>query len=595
MRLYFDIETDGLLDTVSRCWIICAVDLDTGARHVFNSNGLGGGISAGLEFLSGADLLVGHNIIRYDLKALNQLFGWRPDPSTTLHDTLVLARLVSPNLKITDEALVAAGTLDSKLRGRDSLEAWGQRIGIHKAKYEGGFEAWNQEMEDYCVQDCVSGVALYRHLAVDALDQRSVDLEHSVAAICDLMEEAGWPFDEKAAGELYVRLVERRDELEQSLVDKFGEWQEVDRVLIPKRDNKRLGYKAGVEVTKHKTVVFNPKSRRHIEKKLRELGWVPAEFTPSGQAKLDEEILSTIEIPEAAQIIEYLLVTKRLGQVGDGDQGWLKVAKNGKIHAGYKTMGTVTGRAAHFRPNIAQTPANDAPYGEECRALFTVPKGWKLIGSDFEGLELRCLAHYLKNWDGGAYEKIVTEGDVHSYHAEMLGGVPRQLAKRFIYGWLYGAGQSLIAALLEVKPSKVKGILQSFMRRIRGLGALKQGVAAAAERGWLKGLDGRRIPVRSPHSAFNALLQSAGAVLCKTWLMDSHNALQAAGYRWGWDGDFVIVGWVHDELQIAVREGLEDEIGPIVVRCAQESGRRYGFKCRLDSKFVVGSSWKETH
>jgi len=589
VRLFFDIEANDLLEGVSQVWCICTVNLDTKEAKAFGP----GQIDDGLDYLSGADLLVAHNGIRYDLPALHKVAGWRP--MGVVRDTMVLARLKNPNLAQTDDILVRTGRLPAKLAGRDSLEAWGYRIGEHKASYEGGFDQWSQEMQDYCLQDCITGAALYHHLKVDELDPRAVELEHRAAEICFEMEMAGWHFNEDKAAQLYTRLVQRRHELETALVEKFGQWEEVDKIFIPKRDNARLGYKAGVEVTKYKTVVFNPSSRRHIEKKLREAGWKPTEFTPNGSAKLDEEILETIDLPEAQMLIEYLLVQKRLGQLADGDNGWLKLVKAGKMHGGYKTMGTVTGRASHVRPNIAQVPKNKSPYGEECRDLFTVPKGWTLIGADFEGLELRCLAHYMATFDKGAYGEVVCDGDVHTVNQQAAGLPTRDNAKTFIYGFLYGAGDAKIGSIVGKSAAHGKHLRQKFLQGLPALGALRKHVGAAAERGWLKGLDGRQIPVRSPHAALNSLLQSAGAVLCKTWLINAYDTLIRKGLKWGYNGDFVIVGWIHDELQVAARNEVADEVAAVLVEAAQRAGDTYGFRCRLDSKAVKGQSWKETH
>lgn len=637
MQLFFDIEANDLLEGVTKVWCICAVNIETGEKYSWRYDQ----IKEALDFLSGEDVttLIAHNGIRYDLPALEKVCGWKPQPWTVIHDTLVLARLHSPNIKKTDKELVKSG-FPGKLVGKDSLEAWGHRVGIHKADYQGGFDAWSQEMQDYCLQDCETGAALYRYLKVHEMDSRSVELEHRATEVCFQMELAGWPFDEAAAGALYTKLKARQDELEKSLVETFGSWQEVDKIFVPKRDNKKLGYKAGVEVTKYKTVTFNPGSRNHIIKKLLEAGWKPDEYTDKGAPKLDEEVLENLDLPEAKDLIEFLLVQKRLGQLGDGKQAWLQHVKNGKIHASYNTMGTVTGRAAHYNPNIAQVPKGSKPYGKECRALFTVPKGWKLLGCDFEGLELRCLAHWMAAFDKGDYADTVVNGDVHWTHSIAMGLIGgerdkesllhdtvRDNSKTITYADLYGCGPAkagnivfglvnnlknlkLTTAANDLYRKFFKGanqvekkhleragkqlknsLLQYFPARAR----LIKAVGSKAEKGWLKSLDGRHVPVRAKHSALNSLLQSTGAILCKRWLVDTCDNLIAAGYRWGWDGDFVILGWIHDELQIAVREGLEDVIGPIVVQSAKDTGPKYEFRCRLDSKYVVGNSWKETH
>jgi DNA polymerase I-like protein with 3'-5' exonuclease and polymerase domains len=608
VRLFIDIEANGLLDDVTKLWCIAACDLDSDWERLWGPNQ----IDEALDVLGSAELLAAHNGIRYDLPALYKLKGF--EFHREIHDTLILARLFNSDIRNTDADLVASGRLDKKLHGSGSLKAWGQRIGIHKAEYEGGFEAYSQEMGDYCLQDCRTGKALWWHLDVPSLDPRSVWLEHRATQVTFEMEQAGWPFNEEAAARLYTELVDMRHTIETELVAEFGSWKEVDKVFVAKRDNRTLGYVKGQEVTKYKDVTFNPGSRVHIEKKLRELGWEPEEFTASGRAKLDEDTLLGIvkDYPAAQKIAEYLLVQKRLGQLADGDNGWLKVVKaDGRIHASYNCMGTVTGRASHHNPNIAQVPkvqhgklpdgtkgplwGRAGVWGSDCRSLFVVPKGWKLVGADFEGLELRCLSSYMANFDGGAYGKVVCDGDIHTVNQQAAGLPTRDNAKTFIYGWLYGAGDAKIGRIVGKGPQAGKALKDKFLRGLPALARLRKAVATGAEKGWLKGLDGRRIPVRAKHAALNSLLQSAGAVLCKEGLVNIYDELLARGLKWGWDGDFVIVLWCHDEYQIAVREGLEDTVGKIMVEKMQRTGDKFGFKCRLDAKAIVGNNWMETH
>jgi DNA polymerase I-like protein with 3'-5' exonuclease and polymerase domains len=608
VHLFFDCEADNLLDNVSRLWCLAACDLDTDQEWLWGPDEL----EEGLAFLASASLLVAHNGLRYDLPVLKKLKGFKFDGE--VHDTLVLARLSNSDIRNTDADLVASGKLDKKLHGSGSLKAWGQRIGIHKAEYEGGFGAYSDEMGSYCLQDCRTGKALWHHLDVPSMDPRSVWLEHRACQITFEMEQAGWCFDETKAAELYTELVEAKHVIETELVEQFGSWQEVDKVFVPKRDNKTLGYVKGQEVTKYKTVIFNPGSRRHIEKKLRELGWEPEEYTPSGQAKLDEDILLQIakEYPEAKKIAEYMLLQKRLGQIADGDNGWLRVVKSdGRIHASYNTMGTVTGRCSHHNPNIAQVPktqigknaegqkvplwGREGVWGADCRSLFGVPKGWKLVGADFEGLELRCLGAYMAHFDRGRYAEMVVDGDIHTLNQQAAGLPTRDNAKTFIYGFLYGAGPGKIGKIVGKGPEAGKKLQQKFLRGLPALAALRQAVATGAEKGWLKGLDGRHIPVRAKHAALNSLLQSAGAVLCKTWLVDAYDALLAAGYKWGYGGDFVIVGFIHDEINIACRAEIAEEVGRLITQCARDTGPKYDFKCRLDASYKIGDTWFDVH
>ena len=596
--LVFDIEANGFLPKVNKVHCIGALDPLNGEQWSWGPNEL----STALEYLDRADCLVAHNGIGYDLPVLKKVLGYNTRPGIRRLDTLVTARLLHGDLKNED---LKRQDFPSRLIGSHSLKAWGIRLGEFKGEYgytedgkpiEGIWETWTQEMQDYMDQDVRVNLRLLQALRPWEYPRVPLDLEHRKAEVCFAMETEGWPFDQKKAQDLYVELVTRRDEVEKQLVETFGSWQEVDKIITPKRDNKKLGYVNGVPVTKYKEVVFNPGSRVHIEKKLTELGWKPQEFTESGRAKLDEEILLKIDLPEAKQLVEYLLVQKRLGQIGDGDNGWLKVVKDdGCIHARYNPCGTITGRATHYTPNISQVPAVRAPYGKECRSLFHAPQGWKLVGADMSGLELRCLANYLAFNDKGEYGRIVTGGDVHTVNQKAMGLETRDQAKTACYAILYGCGDAKCGKIVNGTAKQGKAIKDNWKKNIPALGMLMKAVVANAGKGWLKGLDGRKLSVRSDHAALNVLLQGAGAVLCGTWLVNTFDALKAQGYKHGWDGDFVFCGWIHDEIQVACREDLTDIVGDIIVSEARKAGEPYDFKVPLDSSYVVGSNWAETH
>ncbi len=590
-RLAFDLETDGLLRDVTKVHCIVITDVDTGVSSLFDPTNIEGA----LEPLYNADEIIGHNIIGYDLPVLKKLFNWRPRPGCRITDTMVCARLMRPNMKEDDHK---GGIFLGKLTGNHSLRAWGMRLGCHKGDYEGGWEVFSQEMLDYCVQDVAVTIRILNYLKPWEYPPFPLALEYRKAWVCAHIEQMGWPFDAKKAGVLAGVLVERKDILEKHLCEKFGTWQEVDKVFIPKRDNKTRGYFKNVPVTKYKTVVFNPGSRVHIQKKLMELGWLPEEFTESGRAKLDEDILERIAIPEAKMLVEYLLVEKRLGQLQDGDQAWLKVvASDGRIHGSINPCGTVTGRCTHYSPNVSQVPAVRALYGRESRELFVCPPGWKLVSADQSGLELRTLAHYLHFFDKGEYAKVILEGDVHTFNQTAAGLPDRDMAKTFIYAWLYGAGDEKIGKIVKGNKARGKKLKETFLEKVPAIGKLKKQVSSACKRGYLKGLDGRRLHIRSDHSALNTLLQGAGAAICGEWVCSVYEEL-CSRYKPG--DDFQIVGWVHDDMTIACPPDLASDIGETMVRLAKRAGDKFDFKVRLDAgkpgqEYSVGSNWAEVH
>ena len=609
-RIAFDVEGNGFLDTITKFHCICTVDIDTGERRTYGPDR----IDDGIAYLYDAEVIIAHNGLRFDFPAIEKLYGFRHPGEV---DSLVCVRTIFPNLKETDAELLKQGVITGKQYGSHSIEVWGARLGIPKKGTDiEDWSEWTQEMQDRCESDVEVLYALIKHMNLWQFSEQSRGLEHRIALVCNHMEEEGWPFDVKAAASLHAELVQEKDRLETELVKTFGSWDEPipsdkKKPFVPKKDDKKRGYTKGVPTVRTHRVTFNPRSRQHIAKVLMDRGWKPEEFTATGLPKVDETVILGLinKFPAAKLLGDYLLIEKRLGQLADGDQGWLKVVgPDGRIHAQYNPNGAVTGRASHFRPNIAQVPSvrkgktketlfgKSGGWGYECRALFHVPPGWEQVGADMSGLELRCFAHYLWPYDDGAYAKVVLEGDVHTHNQKAAGLPLRDQAKTFIYAWLYGAGPAKIGKIVGGTAADGKRLIDKFLKAVPAVSQLRAKVKRAVENnGQLKGLDGRPLPIRSDHSALNTLLQSAGAILCKQWVCDSFDALVAEGFRPGWKGDFVFLGWIHDEIQIACREGLGERIGQIVQRCAREAGVPYGFRVRLDSEYKIGRSWADTH
>lgn len=642
-RLLFDLEGNGLLPDLTKLHCIAAYDVDT-KEHV----GAWGPdeIPQALNVLSQADILIAHHGLGYDFPALEKVHSFVV-PTEKQRDTVVIARLRFPNIKELDSKFNATQlkhnrpTMGSEF-GKHTIAAWGIRLGIPKLHTDiEDWSQWTAEMQERCVGDVATGARLWDYLKPDAMAQYPIELEHRVSRLCRMITEAGWPFDEEKAHKLHAQLVEERDKLEKELKAQFGSWT-VETPFTPKVNNAKRGYVKGVPTKKIKLIEFNPRSNQHIERCLRKAGWEPTEFTDSGQAKLDEEQLENVGAlyPEAKPLVRYKMLTKRLGQLADGEQAWLKnVGPDGKMHPQFNPIGAVTMRMSHFSPNISQVPAVASEFGHECRELFYVPAEWGVeLGADMAGLEGRCFAHYLARYDAGAYGEAFLKGDPHWKTVLAIGFVPteterdkenplhtivrEQGGKRLFYGILYGCGDEkagrivLDCARLAAKQGypellstffggeespgsrtlkKVGGKAKfDVIHGIEGFDKLKQVIGRYASTGYLPGLDGRRIPVRSEHSALNTLLQSAGAIACKLWICDAYDALLAAGYKWGWQNDFVFLAPIHDEVQIAVKRDA-DKVGQIIVDCARQAGVRFSFRVPLDSEFKTGHNWAQCH
>lgn len=584
--LIFDIETDGLLDTVSKVW--CAW-----TYHVELEIWTGYGPSEIQTLLSDmldSDILVGHNILGYDLKVLKQLhdFDWE---SHEIQDTLVMSRVAYPDIARThDFNNFKSGDFPGKLIGSHALKAWGYRLGVLKGEFseETDWQEYSSEMFEYCRQDVEVTLSLWK-FTKDKITPQSMSLEHKTFRIIDQQSDRGFYFDQTKARQLYIQMKFQKSSIILDLSDKFRDVLVPGKEFIPKRDNKRLGYTKGEAMQKIRWVPFNPTSRQHVAKWLiQEYGWEPEEYTPAGQPKLSETILESLDYPEAKALLEYFTLVKRMGQLGDGNNGWLKlVDSDSRIRGRINTNGCVTGRMTHSKPNMAQVPRAPKPYGKECRELFKASPGFKLVGFDASGLELRCLAHYIIPRGGADYAQEIVSGDVHQLNADFL-KIDRNTAKTFIYAFIYGAQGPKLASILAVSEQEGWAIRRRFLRKIPSLGLLLNQVQAKVKAvNHLKGLDGRFLPIRRPGAALNTLLQSAGAVVMKQTLINLRNLLG--------DTRCFFVGNIHDEIQMECHEDDLNIVREACLESIKKAGQDLELKVPLEGEVKIGDNWNETH
>lgn len=580
--IVFDIETDGLLDTTKRFW--CGWLYDSYTDLYTGYTDLDEFFDALNKYGTSGYSIVGHNICKFDIPALKKLKGERFafDVRDVCIDTLVLARLIYSNIKDTDVGLMRSGRLPKALYGSHSLKAYGYRMGELKGTYgehEGAWDKFTHEMYEYNKQDVVVTLKLFQKLMAKGYPLKAIQLEHDIAWVMAKQERNGFVFDKDQATKLYSELAGKRQVLYENLVSKGGSWTVYKGDKIYKRDNAKRGIKAGVPYPQYEEVTFNPNSRQHIAKVLMDRGWEPTEMTPTGAPKVDEETLKTAKgIDLTEDILEYLLINKRIAQLAEGDNAWLKLMKDDpdgytRIHGSVNPNGAVTGRATHAYPNVAQVPAGRSPYGEECRSLFRVPTGWYEAGIDASGLELRCFAHFLYPYDHGEYVNEILNGDIHTHNQKMAGLPTRDQAKTMIYCMMYGGGDGKLGEVINGTAKDGKALKERFFNAVpaykelcsdieRTLITSSEWVGGVNKVTWRKrvhpdnsnlsithsilGLDRRVVYVRSPHSALNTLLQSAGALICKKWVCLVEENMRKAGYKHGWDGDFAMMAWVHN-------------------------------------------------
>lgn len=544
--VFIDIEADGLNPTKVHCVVTKRLN-EAHLTHLSRRSLM--------DELAKGGQICGHNLIGYDVPVLNRLWGVRI-PQYRVVDTLVLSRLFHPDLD-----------------GGHSLAAWGTRLGFPKGNHS-EWEVFSQEMVEYCKRDVDVTErlhnALMQQMQLFGFTKHCVDLEHSVAWICKDQEDNGFEFDKEGAVKLYEELTTRMHRIENDL-------QQVFPPIVEERYSDKTGKKL-----KDKVTVFNVGSRQQIAERLAGKGAVWKELTPAGKPKVDEATLKKqTHIPEAKIILRYLLCQKRASHV----DSWIKaVGEDGRIHGRVRHIGAVTGRMAHSSPNMAQIPAVRAEYGKQCRELFTVPDGRVLVGADASGLELRMLAHYM---DDENYTKEILTGDIHTANQKAAGLDNRDDAKTFIYAFLYGAGDAKIGSIVGGSAAHGKRLKASFLENTPALADLRSETMADAETGFLTGLDGRRIRVRSAHAALNTLLQGAGAVVMKQAIVILYDLLERV--------DFKLVAQVHDEWQIECKPEDADFIGKSCVNAMVFAGEVLQLNCPLDGEYRIGTSWCDTH
>jgi DNA polymerase I-like protein with 3'-5' exonuclease and polymerase domains len=621
--LFFDIETNGLEDFTNLTDLhtvhcLSVYDPMTPKMVTF----AGDSIHRGLQALAEADRIVGHNVIKFDIPALKKMYGFSP-PLVKVIDTLVLSRCIFSDLRNED---FGRNNFDPKLVGSHSLKAWGHRMGkqtkLTYGEEDGAFDHYNEEMKKYCERDCIVTQLLYDYLMKEEPSRVMIGIEHWFAFIIAQQERHGFIFDLDKADKLTAKLTsiraELKDELQQMVAPKVEEmkspagWsitlKEEDKIevltaetkvklkeMLKARGLKQTLLKEAVKSgNKKKTTLFNPGSRQQIAQALADLGYDLPKEPDATTPKVDEGVLKKIDHPIAQKLLDYLLVQKRLGQLAEGEQAWLKLAKLGRIHGSVNTNGAVTGRCTHSNPNVAQVPACRVPYGEECRDLFGAGVGKKLVGCDASGLELRMLAHYLAFYDRGEYGKIVTEGDIHTFNMERAGLENRDQAKTMIYALLYGAGPAKMGEIIGGGAKEGMQLKRKFLDNLPALKKLQDAIQKKVEHGGvLSGLDGRLLRIRSSHAALNMLLQSAGAVCMKVALIQLFHALGKSNWQHG--REYAFVANIHDEFQAEVIPDQAEAFGKLAVKAIRVAGVELKLNVQLDGEYKIGNTWAETH
>lgn len=612
--LICDLEGDNFLDKITTIWCLGLATPDRPHEVVTYSDydDTCPPLKDGIARLKQCERVVGWNFIGYDYPVIEKFF-----PGTLrfeqIYDGMVVLGLLEPT------------------RRYINLDSVGRDHGYPKGDFH-EFDRYSNEMRVYMERDVTITALEYNrqmHEIGKWMDRgvdlrRALRLEHNVQLPLSLQMQNGFRLDVPLAEKLEMELRAEKDQLEAELQSIHGPqfrpdkgtwspakrtWEQVE-TFTPKGNNAKLGYTAGASMTKVRQDLFNPGSRQQIAYRLSfAYGWVPTKYTDGGQPKIDEDVLDEIQAdhPEASSFARYLMVTKMLGQIIDGDNGWLKkVTDEGRVHGYVRSCGCRTHRMSHSRPNMAQVYKKDL----RMRACWLPEEGQVLVGVDADGLELRLLACYLYPWDNGAYAEAVLRGtkedgtDAHSLNQKAIGLYDRDFAKTFFYAMIYGGmdpklGSIVVEDARAAGKPRPKGSLGDIGKRARaalesgivGLGSLIAAVKERAkQRKYVLLPDGRPV-MTAQRIALNSLLQGAGAVLMKQALVEFH--FGAPGQELG--EYFHYLANVHDEVQLSCDPAVAEVIGESFCRAITKAGETFEYKVPFEGEAKIGANWAETH
>jgi DNA polymerase I len=605
-RLYVDIETDGraeiyidkkgaLHPEVTKVHMVVIRDLDNpedvrAYRSGDHSDDRGSAtIADACRRIVNAGLVVGHNLIDFDLRVLMRL---HPEAMVGFEekravDTLLLSQLLAPE------------------RNGHSLKDWGETLGELKGDFTGPWDKWTEEMEEYCIQDTLVGIKIYRSLVNrqrgKKVPEAVIRLEHEVAWIVSRQVERGWYFDVEAAQTLIGLLMDEKAAAETQLhelippVREYGKLPQYyvdpttgDQYPRKKDAPAKLRSKLEPGPSRFKDIPFNPGSGKQIaEWLIKEHGWVPEKMTEGGEPCTDESVLSLLPHDEIKLILKIKEIEKKLSFLHDR---CLRAhhSRDGRIHGSVMTMGAVTHRMSHSQPNDGNVDKDP-----RVRGCYRASPGLTLAGIDAQGLELRLLANDMAAYDRGAFIKEVLEGDPHTSNWKAFKCKDRNEAKTIFYALVYGAQPYRIGVTICGKDASYGAdIIRNFEQARPAYPRLVDRLTAQAEAtGLVQLIDGRRVRCRKANAVLNTRLQGSGSVVLKVGLVIFHRLLKEHFP----DKEWYFVGNIHDEWQLEVEPEIADKVIELGCHAIAQAGKILKLRCPMEGAGQKGETWADTH
>jgi DNA polymerase-1 len=618
-----DIEADDLLEGVTRIWCATLCNIVTKERVRCRTKD---------DFKAFQDknpdaIYIGHNFIAYDAVVLNRF--WEAGIGISrIVDTFVLSQVYNPSMQ--KPSGMPKPPPGEKAKGPHSLEAWGVRLRYPKWEHK-DFSQYSPEMLNYCMRDTLlTGLLFHRlteRMRQNKFTERGLEIEHHAWNIIQNKQRRnGFPFNYKAATELYVSLRAREEELKDEI---YKLWPPYLGVV---QHYKRRRVKDGSDSNDYKRakeqypklidtvdggfdaydwITFDIGSPQQRVQKLLELGWEPTQRTDAGNPKVDEEsLLAFSELSgqsEIAAIAKWLVVNSR----GNMVRTWLDAYNEhtGCLHGRLFINSTL--RYKHSSPNSANIPAvktekvngeDEVLYGEagtwayECRDLYTCgePNTWSLVGIDGKGIQLRVLANYAYSEE---FRDAVLTGDPHKKNIEILGLANKPAAKKFLYTTLMGGGGAKLAAdqaQFGTKLTAKEGnqLKQKLIDSVPGFGDLISRLQAELrESGRIKLCDGTPILVPSDHMVIPYLLQGDESRLMKQALIYVDREIKLNGLT----PHVLKVADIHDEWQWKVKNEYVQTFIELALPCFLRAGESFNYRIPIEGAAKEGKTWAETH
>lgn len=607
-----DIEGNDLFPAVSRIW--CAVAYNLSNKELVKLVGHDEIKQWFSEKAQDAETrFIGHNILGYDLLALNKVLDTGIKVSQCI-DSFLMSMFYNPSMD-----------------GGHSLGAWGKRLNYPKTDFD-DFSKYVPEMLDYCENDTLLCAKVYlmltKRMRKAGFTEDGIDLEHKSWYLIKQQHNAGFPFNMQECLALYARINERLEEIRQEvykywppelkIVRHFKQAKKKDssytktyldheKQYVKLQLDNQGGYYA------YDYVEFNLASPNERRDKLLDLGWKPKEFTkpsktfPDGQAKVTDKgdlVPSLLEFVEESGRDEVKLIAQWLDFDARATMlnTWMEAYNNetSRIHGNLWLANTL--RYKHSNPNTANIPAvrldsednprmgEEGAFTYEARNLWTCsdPSSRCLVGVDAKGIQLRVLAHHLNNPE---FMEAVVNGDPHTYNQEIGGLRSRPIAKTFIYAFLLGAGDAKIGQIVGGSTKDGRELKRRFVGNFPGLKRLLDDLEQQVARtGRIILCDGTPILVRQQYTRLGYLLQGDENRIMKQAAVYTRQQVVRRNL------DVIKVGDIHDEWQSDVFRPHADELcNDVYPKAFRAAGQRFNYRVPIDCDSKVGLTWAATH